>query len=291
MSIGFERAELQASGGNAPSTRSGPWVSAWLPLLWHPASHFFVGFGPNASYVFAGSDGGPGMGGARFSAGAGVVVGGWIGGAHVPSAAIEDADDTPPATSRVRRFGDVGEIVLSSDLGVSGGGTSYTDAGGNSSWSVAIAPAFDGFVAHNISFGVGFDIFSGSENGTDVSTGTHYTSTRSGGSLAPRLGWNISIADWLSVWARLTIGYGLAHRDLQELTASDHYSERYAWVGIYVPVLFHLAQHFFVGFGPSASTDLAHWFTPDNSIQWIPTQSTNNRGSTVGAALTVGGWL
>ncbi len=57
-------------------------------------------------------------------------------------------------------------------------------------------------------------------------------------------------------------------------------TEHAAFVQLYAPFLFHLARHFFVGFGPDGYVDLVH---SANSI--------DNRRLFLGASSTIGGWF
>ena len=57
------------------------------------------------------------------------------------------------------------------------------------------------------------------------------------------------------------------------------------WTSLYVPLLVHPAPHFFVGLGPFVTHDVDHEYTAQNGGKG------KNEGTTVGAALTVGGWF
>ncbi len=52
--------------------------------------------------------------------------------------------------------------------------------------------------------------------------------------------------------------------------------------GISAPLLFHVVPHFFIGFGPTVSTDIHNSTGPDGAP---------NRSSHLGAASTIGGWF
>jgi hypothetical protein len=59
-------------------------------------------------------------------------------------------------------------------------------------------------------------------------------------------------------------------------------------VDLYVPLLVHPAPHVFIGFGPRASYELSDSLSFSNEPL---APSVQNRATTWGASLVVGGWL
>jgi acyl-CoA dehydrogenase len=153
-SVGFEwsrQAEQLVTGsslstagsplGYPTTSRVGPFVALYAPLLVHPRPHFFAGIGPYFFHDFGPAQGGPSVGGERTTVGAYFIVGGWLGG--------RGGDPPAPAKPelRTRRFGDAGEVVLTSDIYASAFGRTYAGSPSSSS-SVSFGPGFDCFVRH-----------------------------------------------------------------------------------------------------------------------------------------------
>ena len=93
--------------------------------------------------------------------------------------------------------------------------------------------------------------------------------------LVPGLGYDIPISSRFSFYPRAWLGFGAL--------ASTGVTALRVYVSAFLPILFHVAPHFFVGFGPSITRDL---------VDKDPTRtSDNNPGTNVGGLLTVGGFL
>ena len=88
----------------------------------------------------------------------------------------------------------------------------------------------------------------------------------------------------LSWYPRASMGLGAQWSDEGYGAARSRWSSVELYVGLYAPLLVHVASHFFVGFGPFVQRDLSNAFTPGGLQQQFPE-------SYFGASLVVGGWL
>jgi hypothetical protein len=105
-------------------------------------------------------------------------------------------------------------------------------------------------------------------------------------SIAPRIGVDIPMGSFVSLWPMASLGFGAGDYSENEGTSSDTYSTSFIWVSLYVPLLIRPASRFFVGLGPSVSHDLQNSINFPNS-----TATPQNRSTTFGAGLIVGGVL
>ena len=160
------------------------------------------------------------------------------------------------------RFGLAGQKAISSDAGLSISNTSVSGADGSTT-TLILRPAVDWFFTDAISFG-GF-------------VGVEYTSSPGGSSsiisIGPRLGYNLPLSDRLSVWPKA--GLSLASTSVSEDATDEDDSNTSVQLNLFVPLMFHPVQHFFMGFGPALDVDL----------------SGDSKATTIAARLTIGGWL
>ena len=270
--------------GYPTTTRSGPWVALYLPLLVHPVAHFFVGAGPSVFHEFGAAQGGPNVGGERTSLGASFIVGGYWGGSSSPVVDQGGADSPPPPPAAARRFGDAGDVVLTSAIVASLFSVSY--AGTDSSQITArLEPSLDVFVADRVSLGVDVSLAYAGSTGIDPVTGRSVTFGNSAFGIEPRVGFDVRVAPRLSWYPRLGIGLGLAGTDEASGPNDASYGQVRVQFGADAPFLVHVADHFFVGFGPYLSIDLSDTLTFPSGA------SVQNDATSVGADLVVGGWL
>ena len=122
--------------------------------------------------------------------------------------------------------------------------------GGPSSTSFAIAPSADYFVAPNVSIGGGIGVSrdSGGADGIFLSGLTVTTIA-----VTARVGYNLPLSDAFSLWPRLALAYGHVNVSGDNGVSGSGYVIP---LTVFVPVLWHPTQHFFVGLGPVLSTDL-----------------------------------
>jgi hypothetical protein len=268
---------IAGSATGAPNaTQTGPWVSLYAPLLFHPKPHFFLGFGPSIFRDFGRAQGGPDVGAERTRIGAGLELGGDWGGTPTP-----EPVPAPGLRGPTRSFGEAGEFVLTGEIGASAFWTTYDGTGASYS-SVAFSPGVDYFVVDRLSVGVEFQAAYSNQRGFDGTTLVTYADTNL--NVAPRVGVDIPIGRWFSVYPRVRIYFGYEVQNEQDGISANDNTQNYIGLGAYVPLLMHVAPHLFIGFGPTVTHDLAH------SVQY-PQASLQNDETTFGAGLTVGGWL
>lgn len=165
-------------------------------------------------------------------------------------------------------FGEKGQLAISTDAALSI--ERRTQSGTTATTTVSILPAVDFFVYKNISVG-------GVVGVIYQKTGDYRaTSFR----LGPRVGYNIGISRLLSLWPKLGFSYSYnkqkntdsAPDGAQSSVVRDNNAIA---LNVFAPLMLHPAPHFFAGFGPFIDVDL----------------NGQNRATTWGFRLTLGGWL
>jgi hypothetical protein len=192
-----------------------------------------------------------------------------------------EAKPTPPSA----QFGSRGQWVISDAFDLSASKTTYATSAASYT-SYGITPSLDWFPVDSFSIGA---FVSGS-----VSRATSYhngvaleTDTTTSWGLGARFGWNFALSRSLSIWPRLNFRYGASkthpESGVGDTSSLRDLTDRGASVGVYVPLLMHVAPHAFGGFGPSFSRTLAH-------VQEGYAKPTGD-GTFFGVSFMVGGWL
>lgn len=274
--------DVNAPVGGVPrkTTTGGAFVTAFVPILLHPARHLFVGAGPGVSHELGNATGAPALGGPRTTVFGRLVVGGWWGGDEVPtSEPSSSSGESAAATTHAARFGDKHQWVFSGDLS---GGVNYTKFTGSavSSTTVELSPAADYFPVSRLSVGlggiVGHSTLTGSTDERLV-----IKSTRVGGDV--RVGVDLPIASSLSFYPRASIGVFHDVYTRYDPVSPDEKQQIEVAVALYAPLLAHVAPHFFAGFGPIVLHDLLNNDQKPGAV--------DNLATRIGARLVVGGWL
>ena len=156
------------------------------------------------------------------------------------------------------RFGDRGEFVMQSDATIQLNGS----RGGPPRAFVLVTPALDYFVVHSVSLGAQLGWYD--DDGTKEAW------------VAPRIGFNITISDNLSLWIKCYVGYERAWDGLFNVTADITFFEAFA------PLLWHPAPHFFLGGGP---------YVEPSFVFNTPNAQNNQNYVAYGLTTTVGGWF
>lgn len=189
-----------------------------------------------------------------------------------PTVNGQSVTERTTGNSPVDQFGGKGQIAISSDAALSIQSSSTGGVDGSTT-TIMLAPALDYFVIQNLSIG-------GSLLFAYVSPPGDGSETRFG--VGPRVGYNIPISDLVSIWPKA--GLSIQHTSTSSgavalpgggTTAGADVSNTAVGLNLFAPVMFHPAPHFFAGFGPFLDTDL----------------SGDNKNTTFGGKLTLGGWF
>jgi hypothetical protein len=168
------------------------------------------------------------------------------------------------------RFGDPGRIALGTDFDVRFGHVAHSGRFEVPWTYLSLTPSADVFVARNIS--VGGALFFRYDASQTVALGPAYqraqyvdVKTTSYGA-AVRVGVNLPLGDWISLWPRAAVGIWTFKVDAPTLNASldpnapalrAGYTQTALWLGLFAPVLVHPARHIFLGLGPDVFVDLS----------------------------------
>jgi hypothetical protein len=172
--------------------------------------------------------------------------------------ATEDTGRGPSHT-----FGHKGQLAISSDAALS-----ITHYSPGDTTTITLAPAVDYFIIDSLSIG-GFI-------GLDYATSGDASTTRF--SIGPRVGYNITLSDLISIWPKVGFSFATTSSDQSgptdnvTITTSDNSGIA---LNLFVPFMIHPAEHFFAGLGPFLDTDL----------------SGDDKVTAFGLRLTIGGWL
>jgi hypothetical protein len=174
-------------------------------------------------------------------------------------------------------FGKSGQIAISQDFSLQfeSRTTKPPDPPGGDSaktTTITLGPALDYFVADSISVGgrILFQSVSGENDSGSSTIG-----------IGPRVGYNLGLADNISLWPKLSFAYAMTtikgDPDDTKLTKMI--------LGVDVPVLFHPAQHFFIGLGPYFEMDLS------SKAKVGDNDGDGPKDTAFGARTVVGGWF
>jgi hypothetical protein len=169
-----------------------------------------------------------------------------------------------------------GYALLTPATMLSLGGSSTSNNGG-STFGFSIAPAADYFVIDHLSIGLelllGYSSFSPpSFGGMSLPSGN----TTSYG-FAPRLGYDVPLGTNLSIWPKVFF----EHLGYSDGGSASGYGN-IQLLGAYVPVLYQVAPHFFLGLGPNVVTELGA--SSDGN-------SATNKATAYGVFASIGGWF
>jgi hypothetical protein len=143
-------------------------------------------------------------------------------------------------------FGEPGQLVIDQSFMLAASRTSYAaDSGlaGYQSNQVTLAPVVSWFAARRVSLRLGTSFLHSWASSEDGSWGS---ATRVG--VSPGIGYALPLGRQLSLWPRLSTEVGKTWYDaLGAANAVDMSTSALA------PVLWHPAEHFFIGLGPGIS--------------------------------------
>ena len=180
--------------------------------------------------------------------------------AFAPAATVPPA---PPAATSPK-LGVDGQLLLSIDLPFMNEGPQFaivhesSTMNGLSSTRIVVQPSVDYFVAPCLSIGAQLGIDHVSIRIPPPPPGVEAINASNGGttlSVEARVGYAVSIADTISIWPRLGLGYTHTSTGYVYSPAVTGYSVP---LSLTVPFLWHPGSHFFVGAGPAFVTQLAN---------------------------------
>lgn len=244
-------------------TDTAGFLTLYAPLVLQPAPHLMLGFGPGITREIGDRS--------RTTVYGQFVLGTFWGGEPDAALATTDATAAPARVVKGPRFGDAGRWVVTGETRAS---LSWSTPNGESRdgdvTSLAFAPGVDVFVASHLSLG------------GQVFLGTTYDSgfrqSQLGG--GARVGYEIPLGERFSLWPRL--GIAVARLITNDDSSGSNSYATAATMSLGVPVLWHVASHGFLGFGPYVKQDVVRSYDGGTS---------GNVGTELGASFLVGGWL
>jgi hypothetical protein len=164
------------------------------------------------------------------------------------------------------------------DVGLSG----TANSSGGSSWDLTLAPSVDYFVLRNLSVG-GYvmyehDYVTPPYNPPVIAVANAGKYAYNLFGVGPRIGYHIRFNDRLSAWPKLSLVFS-------DSTTTGGFWTESVLVEVDVPLLLHLAPHFFAGLGPGVHSAL--WTAQHGFGQ----THTGLRETTYGLFFTLGGWI
>ena len=120
-------------------------------------------------------------------------------------------------------FGDTGQIVISGEA------QAFFSKTNKEGWTAAISPALDYFVVPSVSIGGSVTALIGNNS-------------RVGFGASGRAGYNLNVTENLGVWGKVGVAY--QHASVGNLSAST------TWLTLFVPILYHLMPHLYIGAAP-----------------------------------------
>jgi hypothetical protein len=146
-------------------------------------------------------------------------------------ASAQDAAASGASNALGQGFGAQGQLVISSEMNA---GFRKTNHQG---WVANIKPAADYFIVPSISVGAAIGVAIGDNSAKGFEVGA-------------RVGYNLNVTEHVGAWPIVGIAYSHA-------SASGGFSTSSTFANLYVPVLYHVIPHVFVGIGPFYDVHLA----------------------------------
>jgi hypothetical protein len=256
----------------------GPWGEFLLPLLYHPVPHFFVGIAPSVYHDFSHAQGIAESGAERTAIGGSLLFGGYFDLRNDPPASFDET--SAGVDSSTSRFGKAHTVLLTDEATLAYNSTVYAGTGASAN-SLTLSPGFDWFYAENIAVGFGVG-YSHSSTVGETSDGSRVNTSGDSFGVAVRLASNVPLADSVSLYPRVSLGYSHSSSSEVQGTARNDLIGNAITGTISMPLLLHVAPHLLVGFGPELVSDLFHGY--EGRSQQI-------QRTTVALDSLIGGWL
>jgi hypothetical protein len=172
------------------------------------------------------------------------------------------------------RFGSKGQLVPLGSLSASYSDVS-TPGTSASVTSLSLGPTLLYFLGDDVAFGISATL------GRQTVSQGNTSSTVATYAFAPTVGYNLRLTKTVSLFPQLAIGF--RRQEFRTDPAGDNPTLTTITLQVLVPLLFHPAPHFFLGFGPAFSYDLAASLS--NAAGDAP------KTTTIGAQTVLGGYF
>jgi hypothetical protein len=169
-------------------------------------------------------------------------------------------------------FGHMGQIVPSGSVSFAWSSTKVPGGASVSDTAFTFAPTFGYFVIDNVLIG-------GSLLGSIRSPESGDSITGFG--IAVMGGYNVNLMEKFSLLPQLSLGY----TSFGSGSGDAKISNGRTGLEIFVPILWHVVPHFFLGIGPNLHTDLSS----STSVGGV--SGDGDKVTTIGIMTTIGGWL
>jgi len=184
---------------------------------------------------------------------------------EAPTPAAPTPPTPPPPAAAPPVMGAGGQLRLSVDLPLMNEGPQFgivhesTTMNGPSSTRIVVQPSVDYFASPGLSIGaeLGFDHLSISYPAPGPGAGLATNGSTGGTTLSveARVGYEVPIAETVSIWPRLGLGYAHTSTSYVYTASITGYSVPLSFT---VPFLWHPGSHFFLGAGPAFITQLVN---------------------------------
>jgi len=160
------------------------------------------------------------------------------------------AQDTPPPAPAAhvgagglgQGFGEQGQIVISNE------GFFGFDKVNHESWSLTLKPAADYFFMPAVSVGL-------------VAAYVQANGDRKSEGIGARAGFNLNLTENIGVWPKAGVTY--QHASVGAASGST------TWLGVFVPVTYHIIPHVFVALAPYYNVKVAGDGNHSYGVSWV----------------------
>ncbi len=185
---------------------------------------------------------------------------------------FEEPSEVPLEEPAEEVFGERGQLVPAGSLSLYRFAQTAPDGTSTSEVRITATPGLSVFVARNFLLGLALYY-----NSLSPSEGRQWSSL--GATL--QVGYNVRLSNKVSLLPQLSFALSGTTGTLD----ADTVKYRTTTASAYLPILWHVAPHFFIGIGPDYQTDLTA------TVESSGSESPSNKNSWLGVATTIGGWL
>jgi hypothetical protein len=175
------------------------------------------------------------------------------------------------------RFGSKGTLTPSGFLAIE---RSSWSSHSIEAWQADLSPGAMYFITDNLAVGGFVNLSYGS-----TSFGSTEAVTTYGYGIAPSIGWNLWLGDRVSLFPQVSF-----HADWLRISGDPGSTTRVLTVQGFLPALFHVASHFYVGLGPSISREVDSTTILDGGGA-VATTGDPGKFTRISVQSVIGGWF